>query len=199
MNNYIDKLTYSERISNQTKEWFADYCLYKKNKLQYDNTVLDVFGINECDFINNKKITFNILAGISCTFKCCEANPELCHNYHLINETPIKRNIHKVIELYKSQQLSQNITFQGGLEVLDNIKQLLWFIYFFRLDCKDDIFIWTGYTKRECDTFIKLVHMMEWENIYIKFGRFIPNNTPHFDNVIGVNLISYNQYAERIS
>ena len=35
-------------------------------------------------------------------------------------------------------------------------------------------------------------------NIIIKFGRYIPNQKPHYDEVLGVNLASDNQYAERI-
>ena len=38
-----------------------------------------------------------------------------------------------------------------------------------------------------------------YSNIIIKFGRFIPNREPHFDEVLGVNLASNNQYAKRIS
>lgn len=33
----------------------------------------------------------------------------------------------------------------------------------------------------------------------LKFGRYIPNQTPHYDSILGVNLASDNQYAERIS
>jgi hypothetical protein len=36
-------------------------------------------------------------------------------------------------------------------------------------------------------------------NIIIKYGRFIPNHQPHYDEILGVKLASDNQYAERIS
>jgi len=39
----------------------------------------------------------------------------------------------------------------------------------------------------------------EFDNIIVKFGRFRPNQKPHFDEVLGVNLASDNQYAEKIS
>ena len=32
--------------------------------------------------------------------------------------------------------------------------------------------------------------------IIVKFGRFRPNQEPHYDEVLGVNLISDNQYAK---
>lgn len=40
---------------------------------------------------------------------------------------------------------------------------------------------------------------MKWKNIIVKFGRFIPNQHPHYDEVLGINLASDNQYAEKIS
>ena len=37
------------------------------------------------------------------------------------------------------------------------------------------------------------------ENIIIKYGRFIPDQQPHYDEILGVNLASSNQGAEKIS
>ena len=36
-------------------------------------------------------------------------------------------------------------------------------------------------------------------NIIIKFGRFIPNQEGHYDEVLGINLASKNQFGEKIS
>jgi hypothetical protein len=41
--------------------------------------------------------------------------------------------------------------------------------------------------------------LKSFSNIIIKFGRFIPNQEPHYDEVLGVKLASDNQYARRIS
>ena len=38
-----------------------------------------------------------------------------------------------------------------------------------------------------------------FKNIIIKFGRFIPNNSGRYDDLLGVHLASDNQYAEQIS
>ena len=38
-----------------------------------------------------------------------------------------------------------------------------------------------------------------FDNIIIKFGRYIPNKQSHYDNILGVNLASDNQYAVKIS
>ena len=36
-------------------------------------------------------------------------------------------------------------------------------------------------------------------NIIIKYGRFIPHQEKHFDEILGVYLASDNQYGKRIS
>lgn len=178
----------------------ADYSQFYKNcyivgEAQNSNKIIDVFGIDDSDFVNYKRATFNIFSGISCTFKC---GKELCQNSELTQAKIIRCNIDEIIQRYLAQTISHTITFQG-LEVLDNIKQLLWFIYYFRKKCNDTIIIWTGYTKEECVDFIHILHIMEWGNIIIKYGRFIPNRPKRYDEVLGVTLASDNQYAERIS
>ena len=64
--------------------------------------------------------------------------------------------------------------------------------------------IYTGYTKEELqnkiykDNISYLDKLKQYKNIIIKYGRYIPNQTPHYDEVLGVNLASDNQYAERL-
>ena len=44
-----------------------------------------------------------------------------------------------------------------------------------------------------------LFHMLrKYPNIIIKYGRYIPDQEPHQDEVLGVRLASNNQYAERM-
>ena len=223
--NTTDTESYRNFISNQIRDWIKDlYCLTndiplirinystKKNitfkelnnnsyivgKHQWYDKFIDVLDINDSDLINYSEPTFNILAGISCTFKCCPNNPEICHNNPLCNQNPIRCEIPKLIERFNNQNLCKTITFQG-LECLDNLKQILWFIYHFRKTNNNTIIIWTGYTKDECEDLIYLIkEKMKWENIIIKYGRFIPDQQPHYDEVLGVELASDNQYAERI-
>lgn len=76
----------------------------------------------------------------------------------------------------------------------------MWFIYEFRLTNNNNIVIYTGYTEAECESLIYLVgEKMHWKNIMVKFGRFIPNQKPHLDTLLGVELASDNQYARWIS
>lgn len=220
-NGISDSAAYKHYITTQTTDWYKDwYCIsndiplirikytnkrkfnfeqiYQNatiiGKAQGSDKFIDVFDINDADFVNYKEPTFNILSGISCTFKC---GKQLCQNSKLISCPTIRCNIDDLIRRYLSQNLSHTITFQG-LEVLDNIKQLLWFIYYFRQKCNDTIIIWTGYTEEECSDFVYLIKKMKFENVIIKFGRYIPNQQPHYDEVLGINLASDNQKGVRI-
>lgn len=64
--------------------------------------------------------------------------------------------------------------------------------------CDDDVVIYTGYNREEISGIVeRLAH--RFSNIVIKFGRYIPNMKSRFDEVLGVELASDNQYAVRIS
>ena len=62
--------------------------------------------------------------------------------------------------------------------------------------CHDDVVIYTGYYPDEVSTILD--RLREFDNIIVKFGRYIPNMKPRFDDVLGVWLASNNQYVERI-
>jgi len=58
----------------------------------------------------------------------------------------------------------------------------------------DDIVLYTGYNEDEiCD---KIHLLSQYRNIIVKFGRFIPNQEKHYDEILGVELASPNQYAK---
>ena len=74
-------------------------------------------------------------------------------------------------------------------------------IIFIRIEkkCNDPIIIYTGYNKEEISE--EIIHNLKTMipgNLIIKWGRFKPNQTPHYDPVLGVNLASDNQYGELI-
>jgi transcriptional regulatory protein LevR len=85
----------------------------------------------------------------------------------------------------------------AGLEPMDSWEDLKELIQKFREQTDDDIVIYTGYNKDEINERVK--RLSQYKNIIIKFGRYVAGQSPHFDNVLGVNLISDNQYAEKIS
>ena len=76
--------------------------------------------------------------------------------------------------------------------------EVLELIYTFRNNgCFDDFVIYTGYYPSEIKHEIE--ELGRYKNIVVKFGRFIQNQEKHYDEVLGVCLISDNQYAEKIS
>ena len=82
----------------------------------------------------------------------------------------------------------------------DSWKDLWYLICEIRHYTLDDIVIYTGYTEEEIyNKRYIMSNLRQFPNIIIKFGRFIPNQKPHFDEILGVKLASDNQYARKIS
>ena len=80
---------------------------------------------------------------------------------------------------------------------MEQFEELYNLIKLFRAQTLDDIVIYTGFTPDEISDKINL--LKQFPNIIIKFGRFRPNNKLHYDEILGVNLASDNQYAVKIS
>ena len=80
---------------------------------------------------------------------------------------------------------------------MDEFLELLECIEAFREKTNDDIVIYTGYDKNEIEEHI--ITLKKFKNIIVKFGRFIPNQKQHYDEVLGVLLASNNQFAAKIS
>ena len=150
------------------------------------------------DFVNYKKPSMFLIFPY-CTFKCDKENGnKICQNSSLINEPIIEISEKDLIELYIHNDISKSIIC-GGLEPMDSFDDLLSFIQLLRTEynCLDDVVIYTGYYESELEK--QLTELKKYDNIIIKFGRFIPNQSSHFDEVLGINLASENQYAKVIS
>ena len=148
------------------------------------------------DFINYKKPCM-FLATPYCTFKCeKECGIQCCQNEPLVLITAVEIETDKLISNYLSNPISQSVVI-GGLEPMDTFDDLIEFVEKFRAKTKDDIVIYTGYYKHEI--LDKIEQLQKYENVIVKFGRFIPNQQKHFDEVLGVSLASDNQSAEKIS
>ena len=65
-----------------------------------------------------------------------------------------------------------------------------------RRQCQHDVVIYTGYYRDEIEELVK--KLIPLKNIVIKFGRFVPGQSPHYDEVLGVDLANEGQYGERI-
>lgn len=156
---------------------------------------MKVIDILQTDFVNYKKPCMTIMMPY-CTFKCDkECGKQVCQNSDLASAPRIEIDVKKIIDLYLNNPISEAIVFQG-LEPFDSFYQVLDFIKKFRDKTNDDVVIYTGYNKDEIKWY--LTFFKDFDNIIIKYGRFIPNQEKHFDKVLGVYLASDNQYAERL-
>ena len=166
-----------------------------------------VKGIIDEDFINYKKPSM-LIAFPYCSFKCDkECGRAVCQNSSLANEPNIEIEHHKIINRFFENDISEAIVFQG-LEPLDSFKDVLKLLAILHLPAfavfQTDVVIYTGYTKEELqnkiykDNISYLDKLKQYKNIIIKYGRYIPDQEPHYDEVLGVNLASDNQYAERL-
>lgn len=149
------------------------------------------------DFTNYKKPSMFICMG-TCDWKCCtEQNLDIgiCQNSDLAQIPERDFDNELIIGMYTSNPITEAVVI-GGLEPFTYTYGLYKFISDFRKICNDPIIIYTGYYPEEL--YQELNQFLEFENIIIKFGRFIPNHKPHLDKVLGVKLSSDNQYAVKL-
>ena len=159
---------------------------------------MEIKGIIHEDFVNYKVCSMTI-AMPYCTFKCDkECGSNVCQNSKLAKDPTLDIPAAKIIDQYLYNPLSHAIVFQG-LEPFDSYNDIYYFIYALRFVFKnnDPVVIYTGYNKDEISS--KIEDLLKFSNIIIKFGRYIPNQKPHYDEILGVNLASDNQYAEVIT
>lgn len=147
----------------------------------------------------NYKLPSMIVGFPSCTFKCeKECNCKgMCQNSELAKSPNIEISAKEIVARYQASPISQALVC-GGLEPFDTYTQLLELLTEFRCNNEDPIIIYTGFYKEEIEE--KLEYIINFiPNVIIKFGRYIPNQKPHFDKLLGIQLASDNQYAEKIS
>ena len=159
--------------------------------------MIKIRGLIEEDFVNYKKPSIYI-AFPYCTFKCDkECGYSVCQNSSLVtNSEIIDIDEQKIVNRYIDNPITTSIVI-SGLEPFDSYKDLFILIKAFREKTLDDIIIYTGYNKNEIENSIE--ELKQFKNIFIKFGRFIPNQEKHYDKVLQVTLASPNQYGEKIS
>lgn len=160
--------------------------------------VINLKGIIEEDFVNYKVPSMFLITN-SCDWKCCAESKisiESCQNKSLLDQPINEYKINTIINHYMNNPITKALVF-GGLEPFLQYEEIYELIRSFRQVCEDDIVIYTGYYSYEIQDQIK--ELSKFNNIIIKFGRYIPNQESHYDKVLGVNLVSSNQYAERIS
>ena len=148
------------------------------------------------DFSNYKKASM-LIGFPKCNWKCeKECGMRVCQNSALATAKDINIDADKLAERYINNPLTSAVVL-GGLEPFDSGKDLMCIVMNIRQLTDDDIVIYTGYNKEELTEEIKW--LQQFDNIIIKFGRFVPGEERHYDEVLGVYLASNNQYAEKIS
>lgn len=169
---------------------------------------MKVKGItDEC--FTDYKLPAMFIAVNSCSFKCDRENGcQLCQNMALAREPDIEVSKETLIERFMLNPITKAIVF-GGLEPFDNPVDLTSFVDCARRQyhCMAPIVIYTGYTEEEIiegkfkEDNVALKTLVDFilaqPNIVIKYGRFRPNQEPHYDEVLGVKLASDNQYAKQ--
>ncbi len=150
------------------------------------------------DFINYRLPSMFLISSY-CDWKCCREggfSETVCQNNGIIN-MPTKEFLYSsLFKAYIVNNISKSIVI-GGLEPFKQFDEIYGLINYFRQNNVSDIFvIYTGYDKQEIQE--QIYKMTKFGNIIVKFGRYVPNQKEHYDEILGINLASDNQYAEVI-
>ena len=149
------------------------------------------------DFVNYKKPSM-FIGFPSCTWKCeKECGQKMCQNKELALSPDIKVSYETIVDRYMQNPITKAVV-MGGLEPFDSWEDLANLIHEFRKHTQDFIIIYSGFYLSEINDKVEYLRQ-NYDNIIIKFGRFVPNQEPHYDEVLGIKLASPNQYATRIS
>ena len=158
-----------------------------------------ISNLKDEDFVNYKKPSV-FIGTCFCNWKCCDEagiSREVCQNYQLHNSKQHDLTFEQIYRRYINNPLTSAIVI-GGLEPILQSEEVIGLIKYFREhNCHDDFVIYTGYYEEEIQSIIDT--LKEYDNIIFKFGRFKPNQEKHWDEVLGVYLISNNQYGKKIS
>ena len=160
---------------------------------------IQVKGIIWEDMVNYKKISTTLMMP-TCDFKCDKENGvQLCQNWELAATPSITVPVESFVRSYLNNNITEAIVFQG-LEPLDSLIDVCTVCACLSdFKCKDDIVIYTGYNKDEISSNdINLLKSCVYGQLRIKWGRYRPNQESHYDDILGVNLASDNQYGELI-
>lgn len=151
------------------------------------------------DFLNYKQPSMFIISSI-CNWKCCiEQNLDIsmCQNSSIAKQKTVDISPEIIYNMFIKNPITKAIVI-GGLEPIDQINEVIQIIDYFRKNNNNSPFvIYTGYYPYEIKN--SLNRLKNYNNIIVKFGRFIPNAKHRYDEILGIELVSDNQYAEVIS
>lgn len=170
----------------------------KDDKSSYTEFML-VKDIVDENFQDYKRASMFISA-VSCDFKCMKelkVDIGICQNMRIVRLPDKRISISNIYRRYMSNPITNSVVI-GGLEPMLQFKEVLSLIHYFRIQgCNDDFVIYTGYYPYEIEDKVK--ELKSFNNIIIKYGRFMPDLDSRYDNILGISLSSKNQHAEKIS
>ncbi len=143
-----------------------------------------------------------LIAVRDCDYKCCHEGGydiSMCHNYHLDGAKEIELSPDNLGNRIINNNTIDCIVIAGKEPMLDKyFNDIVSTINYLRNNkWNKDIVIYTGYTEEELKEKINI--LKNNKNIIIKFGRFIPNQKPIYDEIGGIFLANHGQYFKRIS
>lgn len=154
----------------------------------------------EEEWFQDYKLPSMFIGTCFCSWKCCieaDISTEVCQNSPLSRLPTKEVSDEYIYEQFVNNPITKAVVI-GGLEPMIQINEIINLIATFRLNHEECPFIiYTGYYPEEIPNPIS--RLQKFSNIIIKFGRYEPNQDPHYDPVLGVDLASNNQYAEVIS
>lgn len=151
------------------------------------------------DFVNYK-LPSMFISTCFCDYKCCTelgVDIGVCQNAPLTKSENIEIEDEKIYKQFSDNPITKAVVI-GGLEPMIQINEIINLIDYFRKNNENCPFvIYTGYYPNEIPE--PLERLKQYNNIIVKFGRYIPNSNSKHDSILGVSLASTNQYAEVIS
>ena len=158
-----------------------------------------VKGLITEDFSNYKEPSMFIISSF-CDWKCCSElglDIGVCQNASLVSQRVQRISTFRLYEVFEENPITRAVVI-GGLEPMLQFFEIKLLIEYFRYRSAYCPFIvYTGYYQEEIQE--QISELSQFENIIIKFGRYVPNLRPKFDPILGVQLASENQYAVKIS
>ena len=151
--------------------------------------MITVKDIVDEDVVNYKKTSMFIIFPRCNGFKCGAAH---CQNSALAAAPDMNVDEDEIIRRYILNPLTHAVVI-GGLEPFDTFDDLYLLICNFRRYTSDDIVVYSGYEPDEIAGYLE--KLAGFDNIIIKFGRFVPNQEGRKDELLGVTLASPNQRA----
>ena len=149
------------------------------------------------------KVPSMYLAACFCDWKCCPDKPYVCQNNPVANLPVTDIPDDEILDAYLADPITDAIVI-AGLEPLLQAREVCSLIRrAAERDIRTTFVIYTGYTVCEARHIgffdeLKATGYGKDVQVIIKYGRYVPDQQPHFDEVLGVDLASDNQYAEII-